>query len=253
MEDLPNRHERDFTALKSLSSALQDANLEELDFKGNCNGLPTHFDVEWVSKLRLLSVTHTLHRLSTPLQSLSLWPYAALNSPNLVSLSLSYSDDDLNIFESLLNSYSAEGGPPLRLKHLRLGYGCLPVFPPQVTATLDTRAPENYLDSFTDLAALEVLQLDNCERWRVNLASLRFNPQFELNPHLFSKAKNLRKIAVGRLTPGIVELIQLLTPYGKLVEIEARRWLQTREHLFEGALSSMPLEQTGLRWRKVLI
>jgi hypothetical protein len=186
-----------------------------------------------------------------------------LSSPELTSLGLSLKTEpglDNDMFQKLINCYQLRriewGISLLRLSELRLGLGFLP------SARRFHYIEDDYLKDLTDLAALIELHIYN---W--NLDPDWAVPYWEIHPSLFAGAICLRKILVERLSPDIVELINLLKSSGSgtvnLDTIEVSRYFETVEPVQEEEdeeffdneflgkpLYSLPLEQTGLHWRR---
>jgi len=187
-----------------------------------------------------------------------------LSSPELTSLGLSLKTEpglDNDMLRKLINYYQLKrkerGTLLLRLSKLRLGLGFLP------SAPRFQYMEDDYLKDLTDLTALKELHINN---W--NLDPDWDVPYWEIHPTLFIRATHLRKILVERLSPDIVELINLLKSSGSgtvsLDEIEVSRYFETVEPIQQGEaeeffdgdfqgkpLYSLPLEQTGLHWRRV--
>jgi hypothetical protein len=183
-----------------------------------------------------------------------------ISSPGLTYLGLSLMPEIGIVNDSLrklINYYHSNRGrqPLLKLSHLHLGLGFLPVKPGEVFPE------DNYFDQLTDLEALKTLCLDNS-----SLVPEPFDiPDFEIHASLFSKAKSLKKLSVEQFSADIVELIQLLTAPGDrqitLDELEVTRYFETlkTEDDFEDyipeygekRLYSVPLIEGGFHWRKL--
>jgi hypothetical protein len=181
-----------------------------------------------------------------------------LASPGLKSLSLSLMPETGLVNDQLrkLINYFHEksGGTPLKLSKIHFGLGFLPVAP-------GWSFPEDdYLDQLTDLSSLVEMRLDNRS---TNAAGFEI-PNFEIHAKLFSNANHIEKISVERLSPDIVELIQLLKENSvrpKLLgDIEVSKYFETLEpgeaeywdEVEQGKnLTSVPLEETGFHWRRV--
>jgi hypothetical protein len=184
-----------------------------------------------------------------------------LASPGLTSLGISLMPEEgmgNDNLRKMINHYQSRreilGMPILKISELHLGLGFLPVEPQWPFLE------DDYVKDLTDLTALTDLCLEN---WHIT-DSVWTVPYYEIHPKLFSRATRLTKILVERLSPDIVELIDMIknssSDSRSLTEIEVSRYFETVKpneegpynELFVGKpLYSLPLEQTGLHWRKV--
>ena len=149
-----------------------------------------------------------------------------ISSPCLNSLGLSLMPEEglvNDLLRKLINYYHSNRGaqPLLKLSHLHLGIGFLPVKP-------GWSFPEDsYLDQLTDLQALTELCLDN---WNVVPEHYSL-PDSEIHPSLFSNATSLKKLSVERFGPDISELIHSVKNSGSESinhdELEVTRYFET--------------------------
>lgn len=179
-------------------------------------------------------------------------------SPEITSLGLSLMPEEglvNDLLRKLINYYHSNRGtqPFLKLSHLHLGLGFLPVKP-------GWSFPEDgYLNQLTNLQALTELCLDN---WSVVPEHFSI-PDYEIHASLFSKATRLKKLSVERFSSDILELIQLLENSTSgpinLDEIEVARYFETLKtddeefsnEFGEKRLYSVPQEGIGFYWRKL--
>lgn len=152
-----------------------------------------------------------------------------LESPGLTSLGLSLDmgiNFDNDMLRKLINYYRSRREslrkPLLRLSKLHLDYGYLPV-------NLGKNFPEeDYLVHLTDLGALTSLRLDNWHRG--DFHSVR-KQLCEISANIFSRATQVRRITVERLSSDILTLINTLKSSSSkpdvLDEIEVSRYFET--------------------------
>ncbi|KAF7122418.1 hypothetical protein CNMCM5793_000443 [Aspergillus hiratsukae] len=151
--------------------------------------------------------------------------------------------------------------PALKLESLHLGIGTMPCSNPRFEPTAD------YLDGLTDLSHLTSLRLDNMHYFSSELEG-PVVPYESIDPTLFKRAINLKRISVERFGPDILRLVQLLQDVQAPLKLDALDVLEygntlqpdsppeptgefrTAEYVGE-PIYSVPLHETGHAWRRL--
>jgi hypothetical protein len=141
-----------------------------------------------------------------------------VSCPDMIDLSLSLSMADSAVHDcndllpKLIQRYSSTPEKRLRLQSLRLGYGFLPI----------QSSPE-YMSELTDLTILKTLRLDND-----NVGVSTGVMDAPIDAKLFASAASVTSFSAERLSPDVVELIDLLNSAGKLVDLSLPRFCDTQ-------------------------
>lgn len=150
--------------------------------------------------------------------------------------------------------------PALQLESLHLGIGTMPWTNPRFEPTAD------YLDGLTDLSYLISLRLDNMHYLWSEGPIVPFE---SIDPTLFKRAINLKRISVERFGPDILRLVQLLQDvqaplkldaldvleYGNTLQPDSApefldEFFRPGEYVGE-PIYSVPLHETGHAWRRL--
>ncbi|KAH0372865.1 hypothetical protein KCU65_g979, partial [Aureobasidium melanogenum] len=165
-----------------------------------------------LTKLELLGMRQRGHdRISEIAEILML-------CPGLLDLSLSTTGsgaegEALDLLPKTVEKFKGKIKKRLRLQSLRLGYGFLPV----ESGGID------YLSQLIDLTRLDELRLDNDN---IGVEEVLHNAPIDIKQ--FASADNVTFLTAERLSPDIVELIQVLNTHGQLTRLSLPRFCDTQ-------------------------